>query len=160
MKNSILFRTVVLVAVVLLQFANEANAQSFKLSNSTSSTYRMRVMNNGHWSEYVQALPGSQVTAASGVTRGDHNVEIDVYENGQWRTVVTERRGSRAFTRIAELTENQRGEQYLGWKDEVPIIRNTIPSKYFGPVADVAGRVYDLNKSSVKYAKKAVKWIF
>ncbi len=160
MKSSILVKTMVLVAVVMLQFANNANAQSFKLNNNTNSTYRMRVMNNGRWGEYVQALPGSKVTAASGVTRSDHNVELEVYENGQWRTVVTERHGSRACTRVAVLTEDNTGDQYIAWKDEVPIIRNTIPSKYFGPAADVAGRLYDLNKTSVKYAKKAFKAIF
>jgi hypothetical protein len=149
MKSSILVKTMVLVAIVMLQFANEAGAVSFKMKNRTNQTYRMRVMDRGQWRDYVQVLPGSSVTVAGGVTRSDHNVELEVYENGQWYPVHTGQHGSRAFTRVAIL-KDEKGSTYLDWYDEMPVTHHLERSGWAGPIAKVAGRTWDVSKSAAK----------
>lgn len=100
-----------------------ANAVAFKLENSTSYKVRAKVYDRGHWRDYVTINPGQCVVFGSKVERTEHDVIIQMYVDGEWKTIYKNHHGSRVFTRLVHLTENS-GKFYFSWWDEPPGCRD------------------------------------
>ncbi len=111
----------VVVAVAALLMVREAGAVAFKLKNDSSFTVRARVYDRNAWRPWVTFQPGAWGDFATKVKRTKHDVEIDVWRNGQWDPLYRRQHGSRLFTRVVQVFARN-GDLYFAWWDEPPFI--------------------------------------
>lgn len=101
----------------MLFLSNSAFAVTFKCMNDTKYTFRMRVHDRGIWRPWVTISSNSFEYVAPKVERTKHSVEIEMLINRKWELVYSNKHGSKAWSRIAQIIEID-GDIALLWWDE------------------------------------------
>jgi hypothetical protein len=108
---------------------------SFKCYNQTDMKFRMQVRDRGEW-RGCEMEPGYWDCPAKEVTRGDHQVKIDIWvaaageKPGQWVTISDTEHASQTVTRVLHIYRNKDGVIVMAWYNEPPLVYPRPKPKY------------------------------
>lgn len=105
----------------------DVEAVTFKLKNDSQYWLRARAFDRGQWRSWVEFAPGGWDVFALHVKRTEHDIEIQIWDGSQWMPLYYNHHGSRLFTRVVQVFNDQKGNIYFAWWDEPPGCRGAPP---------------------------------